>query len=219
MAVALLPSSWLSPRLALWGARVFLLIFMPWVRGWVIGRRIVSPGILRRAAWLHPPRVLLRLRWLGRLCCGLRCVLWEALAVAALRRSAREWLQWGHVRTMRGARVALHQSKVPRWSTFQLGHTWDLYGHMARAQPGGRPMLRWKDLAWWEREKQKPKRQRHTHVKYNALADPERQLVAVAGVAWTQVATDLPTWGRLGNALWRCLMSRGQLASRAASLT
>ncbi|CAE7933671.1 TOP3B [Symbiodinium necroappetens] len=87
---------------------------------------------------------------------------------------------------------------VLRWSTFQLGHTWDLYGHMARAQPGGRPMLSWKDLEWWELEKQKPRAQRHTHVKYNALADPERQVVAVAGTAWKQLAADFQTWGRLG---------------------
>ena len=113
------------------------------------------------------------------------------------RRPGEQWEEW-HVRTMRGARVALHQSKVLRWSTFQLGHTWDLYGHMARAQPGGRPMLRWKDLEWWEAEKLKPRRERHTHVKYNALADPERQVVAVAGVAWKQAATNLQEWGRLG---------------------
>ena len=113
------------------------------------------------------------------------------------RRPGEQWEAW-HIRTMRGARVALQQSKVPRWSTFQLGHTWDLYGHMARAQPGGRPMLRWKDLQWWEQEKQKPRKQRHTHVKYNALADPERQVVAAAGVGWKQTALDLPTWGRLG---------------------
>ena len=83
------------PRLlARWGTGVIVLILMPWVRGWVIGRRIISPGILRRAAWLHPSRVLLRLSLLGWLRCGLRRVLRRAVAVAALRGLAREWLQW-----------------------------------------------------------------------------------------------------------------------------
>ena len=113
------------------------------------------------------------------------------------RRPGELWEAW-HIRTMRGARVALQQSKVLRWSTFQLGHTWDLYGHMARAQLGGRPMLRWKDLQWWEQEKLKPRKQRHTHVKYNALADPERQVVAVAGGDWVSVARDFRMWGLLG---------------------
>ena len=113
------------------------------------------------------------------------------------RRPGESWEQW-NIRTMRGARVALHQSKVPRWSTFQLQHTWDLYGHMARAHPGGRPMLVWKDLKWWEEEKQKPKKERNTHVKYNALADPERQLTAIAGVDWKRAAADFHIWNRLG---------------------
>ena len=112
------------------------------------------------------------------------------------RRPGETWDQW-HIRTMRGARVALHQSQVVRWSTFQSVHTWDLYGHMARAAPGGRPMLRWKDLVWWEAEKQKPRRDRHTHVKYNAMADPERQLVAVGGQDWKQIAADLHVWSHL----------------------
>ena len=39
------------------------------------------------------------------------------------RRPGETWEQWNQ-RTLRGARVALHQSQVPRWSTFQLGHIW-----------------------------------------------------------------------------------------------
>ena len=41
-----------------------------------------------------------------------------------VRRLGEQWDAW-HIRTMRGARVALQQSEVLRWSTFQLGHTWD----------------------------------------------------------------------------------------------
>ncbi|CAE7552733.1 unnamed protein product [Symbiodinium necroappetens] len=113
------------------------------------------------------------------------------------RRPGERWEEW-HVRTMRGARVALHQSKILRWSTFQLQHTWDLYGHMARAEAGGRPMLTWKDVSWWEVEKAKPRRERHTHVKFNPLADPERQLVAIAGVGWKELARDFKEWGEKG---------------------
>ena len=116
------------------------------------------------------------------------------------RRPGETWEAW-HIRTMRGARVALHQAKVQRWSTFQLKHTWDLYGHMARAQAGGRPMLTWKDLQWWEAEKQKPRKERNTHVKYNAMADPERQIAAVAGVAWKQAAGDFTIWNSLGGGI------------------
>ena len=61
-------------------------------------------------------------------------------------------------------------------------------------------MLCWKDLKWWEAEKQKPRRERHTHVKYNAMADPERQLVTFAGVDWKHAAADLTVWnGMRGN--------------------
>ncbi|CAE7483284.1 clpB, partial [Symbiodinium necroappetens] len=54
------------------------------------------------------------------------------------------------------------------------------------------------DLHWWEQEKLKPRRQRHTHVKYNALADPERQVVAVAGGDWVHAARDISEWSRMG---------------------
>ena len=59
-------------------------------------------------------------------------------------------------------------------------------------------MLAWKDLAWWELEKSKPRRERHTHVKFNPLADPERQVVAVAGLGWKERAGDFQSWGALG---------------------
>ena len=46
----------------------------------------------------------------------------------------------------KGARVAIHKAKVIRWSTFALECMWDRWGQMARAEPGGRPMLTWKNL-------------------------------------------------------------------------
>ena len=51
------------------------------------------------------------------------------------RRPGEQWEAW-NVRTLRGARVALEKSKVLRWSTFQLQHTWELYSHMARSAHG-----------------------------------------------------------------------------------
>ena len=97
-----------------------------------------------------------------------------------------------------GARVALQQSKILRWSTFQLQHTWELYGDMARSKHGGRDMLLWRNLQWWEREKNKPRKQRAVHAhRYNAFVDPERQLVQVATHEWMQVAQDMPRWSAL----------------------
>ena len=76
-------------------------------------------------------------------------------------------------------------------------------------------MLAWKDLAWWELEKSKPRRERHTHVKFNPLADPERQV-------WWQ----LQGWGgrngrgisspggRWGDSLWSALMYPGPQGNR-----
>ncbi|CAE7319888.1 unnamed protein product [Symbiodinium sp. CCMP2456] len=116
------------------------------------------------------------------------------------RRPGEEWGEW-NVRTLRGARVALQQSKVVRWSTFQLGHTWDLYGHMARAKHGGTAMLQWKNLQWWEAEKAKPRRIKEQHARrYNSQVDTERQLVKIATNNWMQVAQSPVVWHNLQEA-------------------
>ena len=114
------------------------------------------------------------------------------------RRPGETWEQW-HVRTMRAARVALHKSQVPRWSSLLLQRVWDVYGHMARAELGGRPMLTWKNLQWWGEEVRKPRRERqYWHQgRFNAHVDPERNIVKVAGEGWVQVAADLKSWGLL----------------------
>ncbi|CAE7361641.1 unnamed protein product [Symbiodinium sp. CCMP2592] len=54
------------------------------------------------------------------------------------RRPGETWAEW-HVRTMRGARVALHKAQVLRWSTYVLERVWDIYGHMPGRSPGGDP--------------------------------------------------------------------------------
>ena len=46
------------------------------------------------------------------------------------------WADWNQ-HSLRRARVLLHQSGEPRWSTFLLGQIWGLYGHMARSTEGG----------------------------------------------------------------------------------
>ena len=66
------------------------------------------------------------------------------------------------------------------------------HGHMARAEPGGRPMLSWKNLQWW-----KPRSHRHTHAgQFNPMVDPQRQLTKIAGDA--EVARDFKVWRTLG---------------------
>ena len=91
-----------------------------------------------------------------------------------------------------------HPQSLPRWSTYTLERMWDMYGHMARAEQGGRPMLSWKNLQWWRREQSKPRSQRHTHAgQFNPIVDPERQLTKVAGDAWQEVARNTTVWGAL----------------------
>eukprot|EP00439_Symbiodinium_sp_Y106_P049719 s4275_g6.t1 len=52
------------------------------------------------------------------------------------RHPGETWVDWNS-RSLRRARVQLFQSGEPRWSTFVLGQTWGLYGHMARSSQGG----------------------------------------------------------------------------------
>ena len=93
---------------------------------------------------------------------------------------------------------AARACSLPRWSTYTLERMWDMYGHMARAEQGGRPMLSWKNLQWWRREQSKPRSQRHTHAgQFNPIVDPERQLTKVAGDAWQEVARNTTVWGAL----------------------
>ena len=113
------------------------------------------------------------------------------------RRPGEPWEQW-HVRTVRAARVALHKAHVPS-SSFLLQRVWEICGHMARAELGGRPMLTWKNLQWWGEEVRKPRRERQFwhQGRFNAHVDPERNIVKVAGEGWVQVAADCKAWGLL----------------------
>ena len=60
-------------------------------------------------------------------------------------------------------------------------------------------MLRWKNLKWWKQQQNIPPSWggvRHGH-RFNPDADPERQLVAVAGLDWMQAAQDRAAWGAM----------------------
>ncbi|CAE6934778.1 unnamed protein product [Symbiodinium sp. CCMP2592] len=92
------------------------------------------------------------------------------------RQPAETWVEW-NARSMRRARVILYQSGEPRWSTFLLGQTWWLYGHMARSTQGGAEMLQWKNLKWWKQQQQ--------------------QIVAVGGLDWMSIAHDRQAWQEL----------------------
>ncbi|CAE7330292.1 hus1 [Symbiodinium necroappetens] len=110
---------------------------------------------------------------------------------------ARAWLSLLEARELNVA-IGDEVVSVVRWSTFQLQHTWELYGHMARSKHGGRDMLQWRNLKWWEAEKNKPKSQRATHAhRYNPFADTERQIVRVAKLDWMDTACNMPVWAAL----------------------
>ena len=135
------------------------------------------------------------------------------------RRPGEPWEQW-HVRTVRAARVALHKAHVPS-SSFLLQRVWEICGHMARAELGGRPMLTWKNLQWWGEEVRKPRRERQFwhQGRFNAHVDPERNIVKVAGrdgSRWQRTAKPGGCWR--GN-LWRALTFRGARGNRGASRT
>ncbi|CAE6973291.1 unnamed protein product [Symbiodinium sp. CCMP2592] len=111
------------------------------------------------------------------------------------RQPGETWVEW-NTRSLRRARVQLHQSGEPRWSTFLLAQTWGLYGHMARSTQGGAEMLQWKNLKWWRQQQHIPPSWggiRHGH-RFNSDADPERQIVAIGGLDWMQVAQNRQAW-------------------------
>ncbi|CAE7590509.1 unnamed protein product, partial [Symbiodinium necroappetens] len=175
-------------------------------------RLLCAPTPLKRRTTLHQGLVRGAALWGGQA--------WP-ITDAILRAINSTQLQ----QIRRGARVALQQSKVLRWSTFQLQHTWELYGDMARSKHGGRDMLLWRNLQWWEAEKNKPKRQRATRAhRYNAFVDPERQLVHIATLEWMQVAQDRQRWATLAAAFvqqydvpWATGHRRSRTATEAAA--
>ena len=68
------------------------------------------------------------------------------------RRSS--WGEWNCTDVASSApRHTTHKAKVSRWSTYALERMWDMYGHMARAEPGAGDA--WpevaRDLTVWKR--------------------------------------------------------------------
>ncbi|CAE7305788.1 unnamed protein product [Symbiodinium sp. CCMP2592] len=107
------------------------------------------------------------------------------------RQAGESWPDW-NVRTMRRARLQLHQSKIDRWSSFILQQIWGLMGHIAHGDVVASKMLRWRDLRWWRVEQSVPQSwggERHAS-RFHPLLDVERQISDIAGEAWQDVAQD-----------------------------
>ena len=72
------------------------------------------------------------------------------------RKPGESWVEW-NTRSLRLARIVLVKYKIPRWSTRILEATWNLWGHVGRAEdPTTRNLATWRGMAWWEQEKAKP---------------------------------------------------------------
>ena len=108
------------------------------------------------------------------------------------------WYEW-NVRSLRRARLAIHQSKVQRWSSFILQQIWGIHGHVARGDPITAAMLRWRNLEWWAIEQTIPVSWGgHRHARrFNPHLDVDRQISAVAGNNWQLLAQDRQAWGNL----------------------
>ena len=114
------------------------------------------------------------------------------------RQAGESWCDWS-VRSLRRARLAIHQSKTQRWSSFTLQQIWGLHGHVARRDPIAAAMLRWRNLEWWAIEQTIPAAWGgHRHAKrFNPHLDVDRQISAVAGNAWQSAAQDRIAWDNI----------------------
>ena len=113
------------------------------------------------------------------------------------RRSGEQWPEWSS-RTLRQARVLLHKIKGERWSTYILRRIWRLWGHAIRGGGVTKDILLWRDLAFWRKEQQKHHTQGARHAaRFCSQLDTERQITAIAGENWPQVALDRQAWGQL----------------------
>ena len=114
------------------------------------------------------------------------------------RQPGELWADW-HIRSMRRARLALFQAKVPRWSSFILQQIWGLAGHVIRGDPVAAAMLTWRNLEWWRIEQSiPPSWGGHRHARrFNPPLDVERQIVSVAGDGWHDKARDRIAWSSL----------------------
>ena len=113
----------------------------------------------------------------------------------APRTPGEQWVEW-NTRTLRKARVLLHQLEIDRWSTFILS---GLHGHAYRGDQVARAMLKWRDLQWWRIEQSIPPSwggQRHAG-RYNPHLDVERQIAAAAGEQWQSITADRIAWAAL----------------------
>ena len=123
--------------------------------------------------------------------------------------AGESWEQW-NIRTMRGARVALHQSKVLRWSTFQLD-TW------REPNPGGDP-------CWFGRTSSGGRRRSRSRGERETRTSNLMRLQTRSGNWWPlrgqigskpqPISTYGTVWGKNSS---QDSMSRGLQADKAAS--
>ena len=112
------------------------------------------------------------------------------------RKPGESWVEW-NTRSLRLARIILVKYKIPRWSTRILEATWNLWGHVGRAEdPTTRNLVTWRGMAWWEQEKAKPDKVGARHAgRFNPNLDTERHISNTAGTtSWWKVAADRALW-------------------------
>ncbi|CAE7528629.1 unnamed protein product [Symbiodinium sp. CCMP2592] len=116
------------------------------------------------------------------------------------RRPGEQWHEW-NTRTLRQTRGLLHRTKGERWSTYILRMIWRLWGHAVRGGGVTRDMLLWRGLAFWRTEQRKHPTQGARHAaRFCSQMDTERQIAAIAGEQWPQVALDRQRWHQLEQA-------------------
>ena len=86
-------------------------------------------------------------------------------ALRLFRRADEPWVEY-QVRCFRQARYCISTRHIERWSTMWLRRRWAYCGHRARAihwvpRPGAAILDKFRDLEWWEAQKQQKHGMRH----------------------------------------------------------
>ena len=125
------------------------------------------------------------------------------LMVWLLRFSKKESESWTEYRqrSFRGARSALHNSGVERWSTMWLRRWWSFAGHRVRGMLAPHPVISslYEDFRtgpWWQLEKQRKDGLKHCQH-YPRLSNLETKMNMVAGAPWRTRAHDRKGWKQL----------------------
>ena len=110
------------------------------------------------------------------------------------RRPGEDWVDWNK----RSVRCLPAQNRGERWSTYSLKQIWRLWGHAIRTGGATKGMLLWRDLNFWRTEQRKDRHCGARHAsRFNPQLDTERQISAVAGPNWAEVAVKRGEWQAL----------------------